>query len=167
MNKSEYDQIVSRMIEAAGHLTRSFGIGRALGQLYACLYFSREPQSLNDLTRELGISKGSASMGARQLEQWGAVAKVWVKGDRKDYYRANDAFGRIIKNAIKDLAGKRMERSSTLMDEVEAELSPAPAGGGTAATDDAFTRAQIQKMRAFQKKAQGLWDGVLLRMLLK
>jgi len=166
MNRSEYDQIVSRMIEAAGHLTQSFGIGRVLGQIYAFLYFSPEPRSLNDLTRELGISKGSASMGVRQLEQWGALAKVWVRGDRKDYYRANDAFGRIIKNAIKDLAGKRMERSAALLDEVEAGLQPAPARKA-GVSDDVFVRGQLEKMRAFQKKAEGLWAGVLVKLLLR
>ena len=167
MNRSEYDQIAGRMIEAAGHLTQSFGIGRVLGQIYAYLYFSPEPRSLNDLTRDLGISKGSASMGVRQLEQWGALTKVWVKGDRKDYYRAEDRFGRIIKNAVKDLAGKRMERSAALLDEVEGELTPTPAASRTGSDDDEFVKGQIRKMRAFQKKAQGLWDGALLKMLLK
>jgi DNA-binding transcriptional regulator GbsR (MarR family) len=121
---------------------------------------------LNDLTMMLGISKGSASMGVRQLEQWGAVVKIWVRGDRKDYYRANDAFGRIIKNAIKDLAGKRMERSTALLNQVESELAPAPARRAVP-DDEAFIRDQIGKMRAFQKKAQGLWDGILLKMLLR
>jgi len=65
----------------------------------------------------LGISKGSASIGVRQLEQWAAVEKIWVKGDRKDYYQANDAFGRIVRNAMFDLAGERMENSAGLLSE--------------------------------------------------
>ena len=39
MTKEEYDQIVKRMVEAAGHTTQSFGMGRVLGQIFAQLYF--------------------------------------------------------------------------------------------------------------------------------
>lgn len=166
MTKTQYDEIVSRMIEAAGHATQSLGVGRVLGQIYAFLYFSPEPRSLNDLTTMLGISKGSASMGVRQLEQWGALAKVWVKGDRKDYYRARDNFGTIIKNAIRDLAGKRMEHSATLLNEVESGLKGL-GGGRASSSDDAFLRDRVERMRAFQNKMQGLWDSVLVKMLMK
>jgi DNA-binding transcriptional regulator GbsR (MarR family) len=166
MTTSEYDRIIRRLVEAAGHASQSLGIGRVMGQIFAYLYLSREQRSLDDLTSALGISKGSASMGVRQLEQWGALEKVWVKGDRKDYYRAKDAFGAIIKNVIRDLTGKRIESSSVLLDEVEALLKKGQKSGRSAG-EDAFMRDRIEKIRMFQKKAQGMWDGVILKMLLK
>ena len=91
--------VVRRFIEDAGNASQSLGVGRVLGQIYAYLYFSASPRCLADLQNVLGISKGSASICVRQLEQWGAVRKIWVKGDRKDYYEANDWFGQILKNA--------------------------------------------------------------------
>jgi len=166
MTTSEYDKIVRRLVEAAGHASQSLGIGRVMGQIFAYLYLSREQRSLDDLTSALGISKGSASMGVRQLEQWGALEKVWVKGDRKDYYRARDAFGAIIKNIIRDLAGKRIESSSVLLDEVEALLKKGQKNGRNAG-EDVFIRERIEKIRMFQKKAHGMWDDVILKMLLK
>lgn len=165
MPTTKQDRIVRKMVEAVGHATQSLGVGRVLGQIFAWVYFSREPQSLDSITSALGISKGSASMGVRQLEQWGALEKVWVKGDRKDYYRANDLFGRIVKNVILDLAGKRIESSSALLDTVEVELEQKRKTGLT--DDDVFVVGQIAKIREFQKKARGMWDGVLLKMLLR
>ena len=50
MSPSEYDRIVRRMVEAAGHASQSMGLGRVVGQIYACLYFSQEPRTLDDLT---------------------------------------------------------------------------------------------------------------------
>ena len=85
----ELEQIRERFIETGGHITQSIGVGRVIGQVFAHIYFSPRPQTLDDLTRELHISKGAASMSVRQLEQWGAVRRVWVKGERKDYYEAN------------------------------------------------------------------------------
>lgn len=164
MTDSEYDRIVRRMIEAAGHLTQSFGIGRALGQIFAYLYFSNGPRSLDDITDALAISKGSVSIGVRQLEQWEALEKVWVKGDRKDYYRATTAFGRIAKNAMAELVGTKMSSSAGLIAEAEKEVmerSP------TETNDVKFVRERLRRLRAFQGKAQGMWENFVLKMLLK
>lgn len=167
MTRSKHDLIIRRMVEAAGHTTQSLGAGRVLGQIFAYLFFCREPQSLDDLTTALGISKGSASMGVRQLEQWGALERVWIKGDRKDYYRAKETIGKIIKNAMLDLAGKRMENSSTLLNEVETELKSRIKEGEELSSEDKFIRERIDNLRTFQKKAKGMWNGVILKMLLK
>lgn len=163
---NDYDHIVRRMVEAAGHATQSMGVGRVLGQIFAWLYFSPEPQSLDDLTAALGISKGSASMGVRQLEQWNALEKVWVKGSRRDYYRAKDYFGSIVKSAVLDLVGKRMETSSSILREASAELQ-GKAEGGELSENDRFLRERIGKIVRFQEKAQGMWDSTILQMLLK
>ena len=161
------EAIAQRMIASAGHATQSLGVGRVLGQIFAYLYFNRKPRSLNDLTEDLGISKGSASMGVRQLEQWGGLEKIWVKGDRKDYYQARDNFGRVIKNAILDLAGKRIQDSASTLSEVGSELASKKNNGNDLSEDDEFMIEQLGKLKAFQDKTQGLWDGILLKMLLK
>lgn len=167
MSPSEYNHIVRRMVETAGHASQSLGLGRVVGQIFAYLYFSREPRTLDDLTAALGISKGSASMCVRQLEQWGALEKIWIKGDRKDYYRARDAFGKIIKSIIVDMTGKRIESSTSLLRAVDSELAQKNGNGKSASDEDAFIKERIEKIKTFQKKAQGMWDHVILRMLLK
>jgi DNA-binding transcriptional regulator GbsR (MarR family) len=154
------------MVEAMGHATQSFGVGRVLGQIFAYLYFNRDAQSLDSITEALGISKGSASMGVRQLESWGAVEKIWVKGDRKDYYQAKDAFGRIIKNALVDLAGKKMESSAVLLDEVETHLKKS-GKDGKLSEEDRFIQERIEKIQTFQKKTQEMWNSAILQMLLR
>jgi DNA-binding transcriptional regulator GbsR (MarR family) len=114
--------ITRRFIEDAGNTTQALGVGRVVGQIFAYLYFSEESRTLDDMKGALGISKGSASMGVRQLEQWGAVQRVWVKGDRKDFYTANDYFGQIVRNIATDLMGKRLASLSASLDAAEGEL---------------------------------------------
>lgn len=144
-------------------MTQTLGLGRVVGQIYAFLYFSSEPKGLADMQHALAISKGSASMGVRQLEQWGAVKKVWVRGDRKDYYEASDWFGRIVKNAVADTIGKKLGAYSAMLDEIEGELNAAQNGDG----QRDFLRERIQHLRKFQKRAQGVWNSPLLKMLMK
>lgn len=165
MSGSTPQQLRRRFIEAAGQMTQTLGVGRALGQVFTHIYFSREPQSLDDLTQSLGISKGSASMTVRQLEQWGALRKVWIKGERKDYYEALDHFGRIIRRALLDVIGRKMESGDRVLEEAESEI-PAGANGAENA-EWGFIRERIGKIRAFRGRAQRLWDSSILKMLLK
>ncbi len=88
------------IIEAAGRTTQGFGLGRIIGQLYALLFFSPRPMSLDEMAEELKVSKGSVSTNIRELEKWSAVRRVWVKGDRKDYYEAEVEYIKILKNGI-------------------------------------------------------------------
>ena len=149
---------IRRFIEDAGHFTQSLGLGRALGQVYAFLYFSPEPKGLADIQEHLGISKGSASMTVRQLEQWTAVRKVWVKGDRKDYYEANDWLGQIVRNILSDTIGKRLRQSNALLSVgVVTEVSD----------DDKFVRSRIENLKRFQDRVRRTWSNPLVRRLLK
>jgi len=163
MTDSELQLLRQQFIETAGQFAQSLGFGRNLGQIYALLYFSPAPLTLDDLTEQLSISKGSASMSVRQLEGWNALRRVWVKGDRKDYYESTEEFGRIIRKALLDLVGQKMESADALLDEAEQRLKRHGSGG----RDATLLRQRVSKLRAFRQKAQGLWDSPIIRLLLK
>jgi DNA-binding transcriptional regulator GbsR (MarR family) len=153
--------IVKRFVESAGRMTQSFGLGRSLGQIFAFLYFSREPRNLGQMQQALGISKGNASTNVRQLEQWGAVRKVWVRGDRKDYYQASDWLGHILKNAVLDTVGKKMSSYGNLLSQIDAEI------GTAKSSDSRFVRERIEHLRKFQRKAQAVWSDPMVELLMK
>jgi DNA-binding transcriptional regulator GbsR (MarR family) len=155
--------LARRFIEDIGNMTQSLGVGRMVGQIYALLYFSREARTLADMQNELGISKGGASMGVRQLEQWGAVKKIWVKGDRRDFYQANDWFGQIIKNAVIDTVGKKLAACTNLLDSADAELSALDATH----TDIDFIRHRVEHMRKFQSRTQSLLSSPLIQAMMR
>ena len=162
MNK-DLQELRQQFIEAAGHVTQSFGFGRILGQIYAHIYFSPSPQTLDDLTDSLGISKGSASMSVRQLEQWTALKKVWVKGDRKDFYETTDEFGRIIRKMAMELIGQKMETADQLLQDADQRLKRSVNGNG----DLDHFRKQVAKLKSFRQKTQGLLESPIVRMLMK
>jgi HTH-type transcriptional regulator, glycine betaine synthesis regulator len=160
--KIEIEPAVRPFIEEAGNLARTFGFGRVIGQIYALLYFSPRSMNLAQLQGALGISKGSASTAVRQLEQWRAVRKVWVRGDRKDYYRANDWLGEVLKHAAVDLVGRKVKTCAGLMDDIAKELEARQGGG-----DMEFVKERFGRIRSFQKRIQEVWQDPLLQRLLK
>jgi HTH-type transcriptional regulator, glycine betaine synthesis regulator len=105
-----------QFIENIGRLCDSFGLNRFIAQLYAVLYLSDKPLSLDEITQKLKVSKGNVSINIRELENWGAVRNVWIKGSRKDYYEANlDVKGVILKK-VKSGIQKRMGETSDMID---------------------------------------------------
>ena len=74
--QSHLNHVQQRFIEAAGELAVSISLARSVGQIYALLYISPEPLSIDDVCRLLGVSKGNVSINLRTLEAWEAVEKV-------------------------------------------------------------------------------------------
>ncbi|HMP89030.1 MAG TPA: hypothetical protein PJ991_02455 [Kiritimatiellia bacterium] len=163
---NDVKDIREQFIAAAGDLTQTLGFGRNIGQIYAHIYFSSDPQSLDNLTHSLGISKGSASMSVRQLEQWGALKHVWIKGERKDYYQTTEEFGKIIRKALVDMVGRTAESADHLLNESEKWLKHNNKNGATP-DDIAFMAEKVKKLRNFRRRAQGLWNSPVIRLLLK
>lgn len=87
-------------VAGLGRLARFFGFNEVMGRLYGTLLLSPEPLSLDHLTDELEISKGSVSMNMRDLERWGMAKEVWVRGERKKYYQAESDLWQVIRNVL-------------------------------------------------------------------
>lgn len=108
-----------RFIEGIGRLSTTVGVSRVMGQLYSMLFLSNKPLCLDDMVERLKISKGNASLNIRGLERLGVVKKVWVKGDRKDFYEAELDFQKIIKSGVIGAVKTRMKIARDTMVETE------------------------------------------------
>lgn len=110
------------VVESAGDLANSLSLNRVVGQLYALLYISPQPLSLDEMLDVLKISKGNVSVNIRVLEDWGAVRKVWIKGSRKDYYEANRDITGIVLTRIKGGLTTRITKMNDILTQAEVLL---------------------------------------------
>ena len=148
-------------------MTQSLGLGRVVGQIYAYLYFSQYPRNLADMQAALGISKGSASTGVRQLEQWGGVRKVWVKGDRKDYYEAETNFNNLIRNGLLEILRKKLVTAGGQLALAESSLRDALAEANGDGNDELQAVAdRLQSAKQFHSRINGLLSNPLIDSLL-
>lgn len=99
------------------------GLPRIAGRIFGLLLTGERDLSLDEIAKELGASKGSASVNTRLLEQSGFIERVSKPGDRRDYYRISpDLFERTM--------GERLARWHRVHDVVQygltaSDLSPA------------------------------------------
>lgn len=118
-------------VSGMGRLARFFGFGEVMGRLYGTLLLNPEPLSLDDLADGLEISKGSVSMNMRALERWGMAKEVWMRGERKKYYKAESEMWQVIRNVLGsrerrevDLALHVLGDSVGKLQKAEGELTP-------------------------------------------
>ncbi|MCG3148390.1 MAG: hypothetical protein PCFJNLEI_01833 [Verrucomicrobiae bacterium] len=156
-----------KFIEAGGHTTQSFGLGRMIGQMYALLYLSPRPMCLDEIAQELGISKASVSTTIRQLERWTAVKSVWVKGDRRDFYEAETDFQAVLKHGLLATLRKKLDTAGKQIQVVEECLKEAT--NQTNGDDDKAMEvvvSRLERAKHFQGKVNGLLSNPLLDHLL-
>ncbi|WP_053220438.1 GbsR/MarR family transcriptional regulator [Virgibacillus senegalensis] len=67
-----------------------FGLTPSEARLFAILYLEGVPMTLDEMSEALGKSKTSMSTGIRTLLELNLVERVWKKGERKDFYRADE-----------------------------------------------------------------------------
>lgn len=84
MNSEE--KIKKEIIQNFGHAYRAFGLSKLMGHVVALLISSSEPLSLDEITNQLGRSKGPVSQIMRRLRDRNLIRRVWHINSRKDYY---------------------------------------------------------------------------------
>ena len=94
-------------IEGWGRLGPAWGISRVMAEIYAMLYVSERPQTLEEMSRTLKTSRSNISTNVRLLLDLSVVHKVIIRGERKDYYTAEEDITKVAK--LLALAKKRKE----------------------------------------------------------
>jgi DNA-binding transcriptional regulator GbsR (MarR family) len=94
-------------IEGWGRLGPAWGISRVMAEIYALLYVSEQPLTLAEMSRTLKTSRSNISTNVRLLLDLSVVHKVIIRGERKDYYTAEEDITKVAK--LLALAKKRKE----------------------------------------------------------
>ena len=152
------------LVETGGRTSQDLGLGRIVGQILVYLYLQPNPCPLDELEKVLGLSKASVSVAARQLEQLGLVQQVWVKGERKKYYRSADNIGKALQQGILSIVrtkvsdfGTKLDESVYLINEVE-EIESG---------ETAFLLQRLERAGKLQKRLERILGNPLVQLLTK
>lgn len=95
-----------QFVESWSRMASEWGISRTMAEVHALLFVTGEPMNADELMERLEISRGNASMTLRSLMDWGVVSRVRVRGDRKDYFQAEQD----VWSMFRQIARERMKR---------------------------------------------------------
>ncbi len=109
--------------DVVGRLIEFWGFKRNMGRIWAVLYLSPEPLSAEDLRQALKLSSGAVSMTLNELSRWGVVRKVWVQGERKDFYAAEVQLWRMISRVFSEREKTEIVMAIEAFEEALTEVS--------------------------------------------
>jgi DNA-binding transcriptional regulator GbsR (MarR family) len=89
------------------------------------------------------MSKGNASVNLRELERWGAVRKVPVRGDRKLFYEANLDIVGILRARLREGLSRRFEEADRAIKSIESAIESNNGGDDSAR----IIKERLEKIR--------------------
>lgn len=160
---ADLDQIKQDFIQGAGNIAASLigVLNRVCGQIYALLFLSPTPLSLDDIVEELQVSKGSVSINIRILEDFKLVKKVWVKGSRKDFYEAVDELPKAVVKVFFDKIRRNIQDSMDMICDCHdsaAQIEKKTKGHGR--DEVAFMVKRLERIRSFYQNAGLLFSAL-------
>jgi DNA-binding transcriptional regulator GbsR (MarR family) len=110
--QEQLEEITREFVNNLGRVADFFGFNRLIGQLYAILFISPEPLTLDDMVERLHSSKGNVSINIRTLERLGLVRQIYKWADRKNYYEAETDLWKAVGRILQDRERKEAQQIS-------------------------------------------------------
>jgi DNA-binding transcriptional regulator GbsR (MarR family) len=110
MSKS-LTRIKKDFTQGLSQISRFWGFPKGMGAIFAVLYLSPTPLSLDEIAQQTGLTKGAISTEIRALARIGLVHRSSRLGDRKDYYEAESDFYAAIRSILKGRQNSEFDRA--------------------------------------------------------
>jgi predicted transcriptional regulator len=143
-NKAGKDE--RRFVEDVARLLTPWGVPPAAARLYGYLLLCPRPASLDQITKDLEVSKSSASVAARLLESYMLARRHSEAGTKRALYAAADDYEAMIR------------QQNRLLDALAGQLST---GAGFVASQTVIAR--LEEMADFYRVMRGAMEDAMSR----
>jgi DNA-binding transcriptional regulator GbsR (MarR family) len=138
--RSPVDAAALRAADAVGALMESWGFKRNMGRLWGILYLENRPLSAAEIGERLSLSAGAVSMLINEMQDWGAIKKALVLGERREYFEAETSIWKMVSRVFRERELQWIHAAAESFEAAQQALAAAP----TDPADDAERRALIE-----------------------
>ena len=104
-------QLKQDFITGLSSISGFWGFPKGMGAIFAVLYLSPGPLSLDELVSQTSLTKGAISTNVRGLTRLGLIHPVSQMGDRRDYYIAETDFYRAVRAILQERRNRDFDRA--------------------------------------------------------
>ena len=144
---TQLPQLKQDFTESLSQISRFWGFPKGMGAIFAVLYLSPSPLSLDEIVQETGLTKGAVSTEVRALARMGLVHRSSKLADRKDYYEAESDFYQSIRSILKERQNSEFDRSLRSVREMLEKLEAGSVSGNQAEVQ--FVHERLQALQDF------------------
>ncbi len=102
ISAARFAEVQEQLVQAWGQMGPAWGVSRTMAETHALLFVSGAPLNTDDVMDRLHISRGNASMSLRALVEWGLISRVHLRGDRKEYFQADQDAWSVARTVIRE-----------------------------------------------------------------
>jgi len=100
-----------------------------MAEVHALLFVTGDAMSADEIMDRLHISRGNASMSLRALVEWGVIAKAPKRGERRDYFKAEQDVWAMFRAILRERVKREVE---PLLESLKEVREQTPTGGRNA-----------------------------------
>lgn len=152
-------QLKKDFTESLSQISRFWGFPKGMGAIFAVLYLSPTPLSLDEITTQTGLTKGAVSTEVRTLARMGLVHRSSKLGDRKDYYEAEADFYASVRSILKERQNSEFDRALRGVRETLEKLESGSVSGDEAGIQ--FIRERVKALQEFFNAIDSLTHAVI------
>lgn len=130
-----------------------------MGAIFAALYLSPAPLSLDEIVEQTGLTKGAISAEVRTLARMGLAHRSSKLGDRKDYYEAESDFYVSIRSILKERQNSEFDRAIRSVREALEKLESGSVSGDEAEVE--FVHKRVRALQEFFDAIDGISKAVV------
>ena len=156
---TKLSQLKQDFTEGLSQISRFWGFPKGMGAIFAVLYISPTPLSLDEIVQQTGLTKGAISTEVRTLARMGLVHRSSKLADRKDYYEAESDFYKSIRSILKERQNSEFDRVLQSVQETLKELESGSVSGDEAEVQ--FVRERIKALQEFFNAIDTLSNAVI------
>jgi DNA-binding transcriptional regulator GbsR (MarR family) len=143
---TKLSQLKKDFTEGLSQISRFWGFPKGMGAIFAVLYISPAPLSLDEIVQQTGLTKGAISAEVRTLARMGLVHRSSKLADRKDYYEAESDFYKSIRSILKERQNSEFDSAIRSVQEILKELET-----GSVSGDEAEVQFVYERIKALQE----------------
>ena len=154
----ESERIVS---DSIGRLMELWGFKRNMGRVWTVLYLAGEPVTAGQLRNRLQLSSGAVSMTLNELSRWGVVRKIWVQGDRRDFYEAEANVWKMISRVMREREQTEITQAIESFEDALLALDHDAERAGPQAHRARVQRERIERLLELAKLGRSMLDALI------
>jgi DNA-binding transcriptional regulator GbsR (MarR family) len=152
-------QLKQDFTEGLSQISRFWGFPKGMGAIFAVLYLSPTPLSLDEIVQQTNLTKGAVSTEVRTLARMGLVHRSSKLGDRKDYYEAESDFYKSIRSILKERQNSEFDQALRSVSETLEKMEAGSVSGDEAELK--FVHERVQALQEFFNAIDSLTNAVV------
>ena len=143
-------------VSGLSNISGFWGFPKGMGAIFAVLYLSTGPLSLDELVSQTSLTKGAISTNVRGLTRLGLIHPVSQTGDRRDYYIAETDFYRAVRAILQERRNNDFDRAIATVQVTLEKLE----SGNHSDPERAFLVERLQALKDFFDALDSLVNAV-------